>query len=188
MKAGKMYITVVVSAVFVWFVATDDRPADPRAQPIPTAPVQAAESANAPSGTEPVTVRVEPQRPLGSDSAARPSSPPAVIEAAPPLDTVVLPPPQEQDTIRARYPTEWEVAVPSGTPLDSLRGELDRQIDILPARDLEDETPLPIWFRVYLRKQHPDLPTDGPYQYPRTAQRMLQWLLAHPDSVGSGSP
>ena len=101
---------------------------------------------------------------------------------------IVVQPPQEQDTIRARYPTEWEVDVPTGTALDSLRRELDHQIGILPARDLEDETPLPIWFRVYLRTQFPDLPTDGQYQYPRTAQRMLQWLLAHPDSVGSGSP
>ncbi len=101
--------------------------------------------------------------------------------AQPPVD----PRPQEQDTIRARYPKEWEVAVPPGTPLDSLRRELDRQIDILPARDLEDQTPLPIWFRVYLRKHNPGLPTDGPYQYPRTAPRLLRWILAHPDSVGS---
>lgn len=184
MKVGKMYITVVVSAVFIWFVATDDRPADPRTQPIPTAPVQAAESASAPSAAESVTVRDEPQQP-SAQLAARPSA--TAIEPVPRLDTIALPPSQEQDTIRARYPTEWEVAVPSGTPLDSLRRELDRQIEILPARDLEDETPLPIWFRVYLRKQYPELPTDGEYQYPRTAPRMLQWLLAHPDSVESGS-
>ncbi len=181
MKVGKMYLTVpvVASAVFVWFAATYDRPAELRAQPIPPEPAPGAEA---------TPVRVEPRRLLDSDPAARPSLPPAVIEATPPLDPVVLPPPQKQDTIRARYPTEWEVDVPTGTALDSLRRELDRQIGILPARDLEDETPLPIWFRVYLRKQFPDLPTDGEYQYPRTAPRMLQWLLAHPDSVGSGSP
>ncbi len=91
--------------------------------------------------------------------------------------------PQEQDTIRARYPKEWEVQVPEGTALDSLRRELDRQILILPSFDTEDQTPLPIWFRVYLRKQNPGLPTSGPYQYPRTAPRLLQWMLAHPDSV-----
>jgi len=90
---------------------------------------------------------------------------------------------QEQDTIRARYPKEWEVEVPQGTALDSLRRELDRQMSLLPALDTEDQTPLPIWFRVYLRKQNPDLPTSGPYQYPRTAPRLLQWMLAHPDSV-----
>jgi hypothetical protein len=90
---------------------------------------------------------------------------------------------QEQDTIRARYPKEWEVEVPEGTALDSLRRELDTQISLLPPLDTEDQSPLPIWFRVYLRKQNPDLPTSGPYQYPRTANRLLQWMVAHPDSV-----
>lgn len=93
--------------------------------------------------------------------------------------------PQGEDRIRARYPREWEVEVPPGTRLDSLRRELDRQVALLPPQDLEDQTPLPIWFRVYLRKQNPDLATSGPYQYPRTAPRLLRWMLAHPDSIGS---
>jgi hypothetical protein len=93
-------------------------------------------------------------------------------------------PERRQDTSRARYPKEWEVGVPPGTKLDSLRREMDAQFAVLPPKDLEDRTPLPIWFRVYLRKKNPGLPTHGPYQYPRTARRLLQWMVAHPDSVG----
>lgn len=90
---------------------------------------------------------------------------------------------QQPDSNRARYPKAWEVEVPARTRLDTLRREMDAQFPILPPKDLEDQTPLPIWFRVYLRKKNPQLPTHGPYQYPRTATRLLQWMVAHPDSV-----
>ncbi len=115
----------------------------------------------------------------------RPREQPHAVPAVSEARTVTEPPQQAQDTIRARYPAEWEIVVPAGTRLDSLRREFDRQIRALPARDLEDRSPIPIWFRVYLRKQNPDLPTSGPYQYPRTAPRLLRWMLEHPDSVGS---
>jgi hypothetical protein len=97
---------------------------------------------------------------------------------------------QQPDSGRARYPRAWRVEVPAGTRLDTLRREMDAEFSVLPPKDLEDRTPLPIWFRVYLRKKNPDLPTHGPYQYPRTARRLLQWMVAHPDSVeppGTGS-
>lgn len=84
---------------------------------------------------------------------------------------------------RAAYPKDWEVPVPKNTKLDELRLKLDKQISTLPAGDLEDQTPLPIWFRVYLRKQYPDLPTSGPYQYPRTANRILRRMLDNPNDV-----
>lgn len=87
------------------------------------------------------------------------------------------------DKKRAAYPKEWEVEVPKATKLDRLRKDLDPQIAILPERDLEDRTPIPVWFRVYLRKSFSDLPTSGPYQYPRTARRVLQRLLDNPDSA-----
>ena len=92
-------------------------------------------------------------------------------------------PAQEQDTSRARYPKEWDVSIPAGTRLDSLRRDMDALFATLPPKDLEDRSPLPIWFRVYLRKRNPGLSTHGPYQYPRTAGRLLQWMVAHPDSV-----
>ena len=81
------------------------------------------------------------------------------------------------------YPTQWEVRVPQGSKLDQLKKKLLQQIDLLPERDIEDKTPIPIWFRVYLRKTHKDLPTSGPYQYPKTARRILQQMLSNPNSV-----
>ena len=84
---------------------------------------------------------------------------------------------------RSRYPRDWEVPVPPDTALAALRRQLEDRLDLLPAADLEDQTPLPVWFRVYLRQQLPDLARSGPYQYPRTANRMLQRLLDHPSSV-----
>jgi len=83
---------------------------------------------------------------------------------------------------RAMYPAQWEVEVPPGTKLDKLRKRLDAQFLLLPEKDLDDTTALPIWFRVYMRKQFPELPESGPYQYPRTANRTLQWMLNHPDA------
>ena len=63
-----------------------------------------------------------------------------------------------------------------------LRKRLDAELSLLPEKDLEDSSPLPIWFRVYLRKQLPELQDSGPYQYPRTAGRILQWMINNPNS------
>jgi len=84
---------------------------------------------------------------------------------------------------RAVYPAEWEVEVPAGTKLDKLRKRLDAEFSLLPEKDIEDTTPLPIWFRVYMRKQFPRLSNSGPYQYPRTAGRRLQRMLSNPDAI-----
>jgi hypothetical protein len=88
----------------------------------------------------------------------------------------------QENQRRAKYPKEWECNVRKGTKLDILRKAMEEEFSILPPADVEDTTPLPIWFRVYLRKQFSDLPTSGPYQYPRTANRILQRLLDNPDS------
>lgn len=87
------------------------------------------------------------------------------------------------DKRRGKYPKEWELHVPKGTKLHALRKQLDQEFSMLPEHDLDDKTPLPIWFCVYLRKQYPDLPNSGPYQYPRTARRILQRLIDNPNSV-----
>jgi hypothetical protein len=83
----------------------------------------------------------------------------------------------------AAYPREWERPIPAGTKLASLSRELEKEFWRLPPNDLQDRTPLPVWFRVYLRKETPGLSTSGPYQYPRTAARILQRLLDNPNSV-----
>lgn len=89
---------------------------------------------------------------------------------------------KDENKKRARYPAKWEVKVPAGTKLDKLRKRLDAEFSLLPEKDIEDTTPIPIWFRVYMRKQFPDLPKSGPYQYPRTANRILHRMLSNPDA------
>jgi hypothetical protein len=84
---------------------------------------------------------------------------------------------------RSAYPREWDVQIPSGTKLAELKQKLDQDFFELPADDLEDRTPIPIWFRIYLREANPGLAKSGPYQYPRTAVRILQKMLDNPDSI-----
>jgi hypothetical protein len=79
------------------------------------------------------------------------------------------------------YPLEWSVEIPPGTALEALVRQEYKSKSILPPHDLEDQQPLAPWFRNYLRKQLPDLPTSGPYQYPRVAVQMLEWMIRHPD-------
>lgn len=89
---------------------------------------------------------------------------------------------QEQErAVRARYPQQWEISIPAGTRLDSLKRVYDRRLHVVPARDLEDQSPFPLWFRAYLRETFPDLPASGPYQFPRVAAQILEWMVAHPD-------
>jgi hypothetical protein len=77
----------------------------------------------------------------------------------------------------------WEKPIPDGTRLCRLKVLLERQAALLPERDLDDRSALPKWFRVLMRKEHADLPTSGDYQYPRTANRVLQGLLNKPDAA-----
>ena len=66
--------------------------------------------------------------------------------------------------MRAQY-EPWEVRVPPGSALDRLiKSVYSRRVQRIPALDLEDQQPLPLWFRAYLREGHP-LPADGRYQY-----------------------
>lgn len=98
----------------------------------------------------------------------------------------------QQDTLtraqvtafRARYPQQqqWEVQIRSGTRLDSIRRLYDRRLHaIAAATDVEDESQYPLWYRAYLREGLTDLPTSGPYQYPRVAAQLLEWMVAHQD-------
>ena len=137
------------------------------------APVETTVSRTMPPDSTPAIPETIPGAP-----AARPTPPPTIIPKR-------SRPAQEPDTSRARYPKEWDVSIAAGSRLDSLRRSLDAQFALLPPKDLEDRSPLPIWFRVYLRKQNPDLPTQGLYQYPRAARTLLRWMVSHPDSVRS---
>jgi len=88
----------------------------------------------------------------------------------------------EENARRQKYPREWNIEIPEGSRLAELRARLDQQTDLLPAGDPEDESPLPPWFRVYLRKQMSGLGQSGPYQYPRESPRILNALVKEPDA------
>jgi hypothetical protein len=87
----------------------------------------------------------------------------------------------EARRIKARYPGAWEVTIPAGTKLAALAQNYQRRLTRIPAGDLEDQAPYPLWFRAYLRENFPELPVRGRYQYPRVAAQILEWMMAHPD-------
>jgi len=83
---------------------------------------------------------------------------------------------------KENYPAKWDVRVPEGTALAQIRDSYEQRRSIrMMAADLEDQSPLPFWFRAYLRDQLQNLPTTGQYQYPRVADQILEWMLAHPN-------
>jgi hypothetical protein len=91
--------------------------------------------------------------------------------------------PLKKESTLSEYPSNWNVPIKQGSRLETIAKQLQEHVEFLPPNDLQDRTPLPIWFRVYLREIFPDLPKSGAYQYPRTANRILQQLLDHPDDV-----
>lgn len=89
----------------------------------------------------------------------------------------------QSQKVLAQYPKEWDVAISPGSKLDTVRKAMEKEVSILPAKDLEDRTPIPAWFRVYLRKANPNLPTSGAYQYPRTSSQSLEYLVNNPQNA-----
>jgi hypothetical protein len=87
---------------------------------------------------------------------------------------------EQERALRARYPQVWEITVPAGTALARLKSRYEPRLQRIPTRDLEDQAPYPPWFRAFLRDQFRGLPTAGPYQYPRVAAQILEWMVAHP--------
>jgi hypothetical protein len=93
-----------------------------------------------------------------------------------------LPTVNSDSVSQTSYPAKWDVRVPEGTALAQIRDSYEQRRSIrLMASDLEDQSPLPFWFRAYLRDQLQNLPTTGKYQYPRVADQILEWMLAHPN-------
>lgn len=75
--------------------------------------------------------------------------------------------------------------VKKDTALDYLRQYHGKRLALnaLPADDLEDQSPLPQWFRTFLRNQDDKLPQKGPYQYPRFASEALEWMIANQNFI-----
>jgi hypothetical protein len=83
---------------------------------------------------------------------------------------------------RESFPTRWEVKIPVGSALAQIRDTYEKRRTVrMVSTELQDQSPLPFWFRAYVRDHLPELPTSGSYQYPRVTEQILQWMLAHPD-------
>src|SRR5712691_11584821 len=78
------------------------------------------------------------------------------------------------------FPSRWDVKVREGTKLAEIKATYETRARVM-MTDLEDKAPLPHWFRGYLRDNLSELPASGPYQYPRVAVEIFEWMLAHPN-------
>jgi hypothetical protein len=80
-----------------------------------------------------------------------------------------------------QYLSSWDFVPPPGTALAEIKTSYTQRRAIkLPETDLQDRSPLPEWFRKYLRDYF-ETPRIGSYQYPRVAVQIYQWMKAHPD-------
>jgi hypothetical protein len=83
---------------------------------------------------------------------------------------------------RESFPAKWEVSIPAGSALAQIRDTYEKRRTVgMASTDLQDQSPLPFWFRAYVRDHQPNLPTSGAYQYPRVTEQILEWMLSHPD-------
>jgi len=89
---------------------------------------------------------------------------------------------QTQESSAQTYPKEWDVPVRSGTALAEIKAAYTgRRAAATHVDDLQDRSPLPSWFRDYLRANLNGLPEGGRYQYPRVSVEILEWMLSHQD-------
>ncbi|MFL6438143.1 MAG: sialidase family protein [Terriglobales bacterium] len=89
---------------------------------------------------------------------------------------------QENTLTQQTFPERWDRPVPAGSALAEIKDTYQKRRAVrMIATDLADVSPLPFWFRAYLRDQLPGLPTTGSYQYPRVAEQVFEWMLTHPD-------
>jgi hypothetical protein len=86
---------------------------------------------------------------------------------------------------RRRWPTvEEQLAehrVPAGSALERLVRE-NQELEMLHPTEVEDDFPFPPWFRVYVRKGHPEADFPPKAAYPLLFERVLEWMVSHPDA------
>jgi hypothetical protein len=73
--------------------------------------------------------------------------------------------------------------VTRGSALEKLIKD-NQDFHLLQPEEVDDDAGLPLWLRVYWRKNHPDLqhPTVNPGGgYPDVLYNIHTWMLAHPD-------
>jgi hypothetical protein len=90
-------------------------------------------------------------------------------------------------------PIEAQLAhdqVPSGSALERLIRD-NQDFRLLRPEEANDRIGVPLWLRVYWRKQHPDReyraddPTGG---YPRVLKDLYAWMLANPELPAGSDP
>lgn len=70
-----------------------------------------------------------------------------------------------------------------GSVLESLiKKNQDTQL-LRPGERVDDAIGLPLWLRVYFRKQHPEVqaPAGPMADYPEVLNNLLEWMLSHQD-------
>lgn len=83
-----------------------------------------------------------------------------------------------------------EDRVAPGTALERLIRE-NQEFHLLRPEEANDRIDLPLWLRVYFRKQRPDLdyregdPTGG---YPLVLERLHEWMVANQDLPRGSGP
>lgn len=79
---------------------------------------------------------------------------------------------------------------PQGSRLEKLIQE-NQDFDVLHTEELEDSFSLPLWLRVFWRKQHPELqhPTKNPGAgYPEVLGQIYKRMVANPDYAWGTNP
>jgi len=75
---------------------------------------------------------------------------------------------------RVDYQLLYQDTTKAGIPWDDRNMDLTLEdLGYLPPGDIEDTQKIPLFFRVYLRKLHPDIRTSGEGQYPRSAAEVF---------------
>jgi hypothetical protein len=89
-----------------------------------------------------------------------------------------------------------DAQAPRGSNLENLIRE-NQNFEMLAAGEFDDNTPLPLWLRVYWRKQHPEIPMperNPGAAYPEVLSQVYKRMIADPDipwvmrQTESGSP
>ena len=88
---------------------------------------------------------------------------------------------------KSAWPTVEEqlkaAKAPSGSALEKLIVE-NQDFHLLEPEEAQDRYELPVWLRVYWRKNHPDVqhPKINPGAgYPDVLHSVYKWMLAHPE-------
>lgn len=94
---------------------------------------------------------------------------------------------QSQDNASVNWPSVErqlaEAQAPPGSALEALIRD-NQDFDMLQPEEAHDQFDIPLWLRVYWRKQHPELkhPTKNPGAgYPEALEAILRYMKAHPD-------